>query len=74
MQIVLNIYVRQIIIVYVIKRMKPLCLDPYFQYCNTIALQSFLFMYTFILLLLILKDHRERLSVRSMCENKSQCF
>ena len=43
-QSVWNIYVLQNRIVYVIKRLKPIFLDPYFQFCK----YSYLFIYTCI--------------------------
>ena len=49
-------------IVYVIKRLNPLFLDPYFQFCKySHASKLFVYLYLHLLLLFLLDSHRERL-------------
>ena len=46
----------------VIKRLKPLFLDPYFQFCKySIASKLFVYLYLHLCLLFLLDPHRERL-------------
>ena len=53
-QAVGNIYVLQNRIVYVIKRLKPLFLDPYFQFCKySHASKLFVYLYLHLLLLFL---------------------
>ena len=57
-----NIYVLQNRLVYVIKRLKALFLDPYFQFCKYSHVSKlFVYLYLLLLLLFLWDPHRERL-------------
>ena len=58
----LETYVLQKRIVHVIKRLKPLFLDSYFQFCKySHASKLFVYLYLHLLLLFLQDPHRERL-------------
>ena len=75
-QSVWNIYVLQNRIVYVIKRLKRLFLDPYiFQFCKyRHASKLFVYLYLHLLLLFFVGSSPRTFTVSSICEIESLCF
>ena len=73
-QSVWNIYVFQNRIVYVIKRLKPLFLDPYFQFCKySHASKLFVYLYLHLLLGFFVGPSQRTFTVCSICEVESLC-
>ena len=74
-QSVWKIYVLQNRIVYIIKRLNPLFLDPYFQFCKyRHASKSFVYLYLHLLIVIYVGSSPRTFTVRSICETESLFF
>ena len=74
-QSVWNIYVLQNRIENAIKRLKPLFLDPYFQFCKySHASKLFVYLYLHLFFVIFVGPLQRTFTVRSICEDESLCF
>ena len=69
-----NIYVHQNRIEYVIKRLKPPFLDPYFQFCNYSHVKVICLSILAFFIVIYVGSSPRTFIVRSICEVESLCF